>query len=57
MRVGEPFLLADELPGGLDRKSQKAAATDLIMRRIAAQLDERHRGPYSEPIIERRMGG
>jgi 1-acyl-sn-glycerol-3-phosphate acyltransferase len=48
MRVGEPIRLADELPEGLDRKSQKAAATDLIMRRIAAQLDERHRGPYGE---------
>ena len=57
MRVGEPFLLADELPEGLDRKSQKAAATDLIMHRIAAQLDERHRGPYSEPILDRGMSG
>jgi 1-acyl-sn-glycerol-3-phosphate acyltransferase len=48
MRVGEPFRLEDELPTGLDRKSAKAAATDLIMRRIAAQLDPRHRGPYAE---------
>jgi len=48
MRVGEPFRLEDELPEGLDRKSQKAAATELIMRRIAALLDERHRGPYAE---------
>ena len=47
MRVGEPFRLADELPEGLDRKSQKAASTDLIMHRIAALLDERHRGPYA----------
>lgn len=49
MRVGEPFRLSDELPAGLDRKSQKAASTDLIMHRIAALLDERHRGPYAEP--------
>src|SRR5262245_11191636 len=49
MRFGAPFRLADELPAGLDRKAQKAAATDLIMRRIAAQLDERHRGAYADP--------
>jgi 1-acyl-sn-glycerol-3-phosphate acyltransferase len=48
LRVGEPFRLEDELPEGLDRKAQKSAATDLIMRRIAALLDERHRGPYAE---------
>src|SRR5205809_7289188 len=39
MRIGKPFRLADELPEGLDRKRAKAAATDLIMRRIAALLD------------------
>ena len=49
MRVGEAFRLADELPSGLDRKSQKALSTDLIMHRIAALLDERHRGPYAGP--------
>ena len=48
MRVGSPFRPADELPEGLDRKAKKAAATDLIMRRIAAQLDERHRGAYAD---------
>ena len=46
MRIGRPFRVGDELAAGLDRKSAKAAATDLIMRRIAALLDERHRGPY-----------
>ena len=50
MRVGEPFRLADELPEGLDRKAQKAASTELIMRRIAALLDERHRGDYAEAV-------
>jgi 1-acyl-sn-glycerol-3-phosphate acyltransferase len=47
MRVGEPFRLGEELPEGLERKAAKSAATDLIMRRIAAQLDERHRGAYA----------
>jgi 1-acyl-sn-glycerol-3-phosphate acyltransferase len=46
MRIGQPFRLADVLPEGLDRKTQKAEATAAIMRRIAALLDERHRGPY-----------
>lgn len=48
MRIGRPFRPADELPEGLDRKSAKAAATDLIMRRIAAELPPRQRGPYRE---------
>jgi 1-acyl-sn-glycerol-3-phosphate acyltransferase len=47
MRVGEPFRLEEELPEGLDRKAAKSAATDLIMRRIAALLDPRHRGAYA----------
>ncbi len=48
MRVGRTFRLADELPEGLDRKRAKTLATDLIMRRIAAELPPRHRGPYGE---------
>jgi 1-acyl-sn-glycerol-3-phosphate acyltransferase len=48
MRIGRPFRLVDELPEGLDRKRAKAAATDLIMRRIATLIDPRHRGPYSD---------
>jgi 1-acyl-sn-glycerol-3-phosphate acyltransferase len=48
MRIGRPFRPADELPEGLDRKSAKAAATDLIMRRIAAELPPRQRGPYGK---------
>ena len=48
MRIGEPFRLSQVLPGGTDRKSQKAAATTAIMRRIAALLDKRQRGPYGE---------
>ena len=48
MRVGRPFRLVDELPDGLNRKAAKAAATDLIMRKIAAELPERHRGVYRD---------
>jgi 1-acyl-sn-glycerol-3-phosphate acyltransferase len=48
MRVGRPFSVADALPGGLSRKAAKAAATELIMRRIAELLDPRHRGAYGE---------
>jgi 1-acyl-sn-glycerol-3-phosphate acyltransferase len=48
MRIGRPFRPVDELPQGLDRKSAKSAATDLIMRRIAAELPPRQRGPYGE---------
>jgi 1-acyl-sn-glycerol-3-phosphate acyltransferase len=47
VRVGEPFKVADELPAGLDRKAAKSQATDVIMRRIAALLPERQRGPYA----------
>jgi 1-acyl-sn-glycerol-3-phosphate acyltransferase len=46
MRVGEPFKIAELLPPDTDRKSAKGLATTLIMRRIAALLDPRHRGPY-----------
>ncbi|HEX5823612.1 MAG TPA: lysophospholipid acyltransferase family protein [Candidatus Limnocylindrales bacterium] len=47
MRIGTPFRLADLLPPEIDRKSAKRLATTLIMRRIAALLDPRHRGPYA----------
>jgi 1-acyl-sn-glycerol-3-phosphate acyltransferase len=56
MRIGRPFRLADELPAGLDRKSAKTAATDLIMRRIAALLDPRHRGAYGDDTPDTRVG-
>ena len=48
MRIGEPFRVGDLLPPELDRKAAKGLATTLIMRRIAAQLDPRHRGTYGE---------
>jgi 1-acyl-sn-glycerol-3-phosphate acyltransferase len=50
MRIGEPFKLGDVLPAGLVRKSAKTAATDVIMRRIAALLDPRHRGRYGDDL-------
>jgi 1-acyl-sn-glycerol-3-phosphate acyltransferase len=48
MRIGEPFRAGDLLPPELDRKAAKGLATTLIMRRIAALLDPRHRGTYGE---------
>jgi len=47
MRIGEPFKVGELLAPGIDRKSAKTLATTLIMRRIAALLDPRHRGAYA----------
>jgi len=47
MRIGEPFRVGDLLPPDIDRKAAKGLATTLIMRRIAALLDPRHRGTYA----------
>jgi 1-acyl-sn-glycerol-3-phosphate acyltransferase len=47
MRVGEPFKISEVLPPEINRKAAKSLATTLIMRRIAALLDSRHRGPYA----------
>jgi 1-acyl-sn-glycerol-3-phosphate acyltransferase len=46
VRVGSPFRLADELSPDLDRRAAKSAATDLIMRKIAALVPEGQRGRY-----------
>ena len=48
MRIGEPFRLGDLLPAEIDRKAAKGLATTLIMQRIAALLDPRHRGTYGD---------
>jgi 1-acyl-sn-glycerol-3-phosphate acyltransferase len=48
MRIGEPFRVGELLPPEIDRKAAKGLATTLIMRRIAAQLDPRHRGTYGD---------
>jgi hypothetical protein len=52
VRIGKAFLPAAELPPDLDRRALKTATTLLIMRKIAAQLDPRHRGAYAAAIRE-----
>lgn len=52
VRVGSPFRLADELPAGLDRKAAPAAATALIMGRIAALLPAAQRGSHGDGPAE-----
>lgn len=44
LRVGRPFHLA--IPEGADRREALAAADAELMRRIAALVDVRHRGPW-----------
>lgn len=51
VRVGSPFRLADVLPPDMDRRAAKAAATDIIMRRIAGLLPESQRGRYGTPPL------
>ena len=47
VRVGSPFRLADVMPPDVDRRAAKSAATDIIMRRIAALLPASQRGHYA----------
>jgi CMP/dCMP kinase len=47
-RVGEPFLVADLVPPGTDRRAAKTLATRAIMGRIAELLEPRHRGVYAD---------
>ncbi len=47
-RVGQPFVPADLLPAGTDRRAAKPLVTDLIMRRIAELLPLSQRGPYGD---------
>jgi len=44
MRVGRPFVL--EVDHGLPRREQIQTASDQLMSRIAALVDERHRGRF-----------
>ena len=44
VRVGRPFILVPD--PALPRRAALQAASEEVMRRIAALLDERHRGPY-----------
>jgi 1-acyl-sn-glycerol-3-phosphate acyltransferase len=61
IRIGAPFTLAGSMPPpttpavggetapiGASRRASNAAATDLIMRRIAALLPPRQRGAYGD---------
>lgn len=48
LRVGEPFRLAEVLPADLDRRTAKRLATEVVMTRIAALVDPRHRGGYGD---------
>jgi hypothetical protein len=45
VRVGQPFTVS--LDPSLKRRDAMNAASDQIMRAIAALTDERHRGRYS----------
>ncbi len=47
-RVGRPFVPADLLPSGTDRRAAKPLVTDLIMRRIAELLPPAQRGAYGD---------
>jgi 1-acyl-sn-glycerol-3-phosphate acyltransferase len=46
VRVGKPFTVA--LAPGQSRRAQMQAASDEIMGRLAALVDERHRGRFGE---------
>ena len=47
LRIGRPFTLA--LDPALSRRDAMKEASDELMRRIAALVDERHRGRFGEP--------
>ena len=47
LRIGRPFTLA--LDPALSRRDAMEEASDELMRRIAALVDERHRGRFGEP--------
>lgn len=50
VRIGEPFLAADVLPPGADRRTAKTAVTTAIMGRIAELLEPRQRGVYASAV-------
>jgi 1-acyl-sn-glycerol-3-phosphate acyltransferase len=49
MRVGRPFQL--QLDPSVSRRAGMQAASDDLMRRIAALVDERHRGRFGTDIV------
>jgi 1-acyl-sn-glycerol-3-phosphate acyltransferase len=50
LHVGEAFNLPHEMTDSPDRRAAKAAATSLIMHRIAELLPPRYRGVYGAPL-------
>jgi 1-acyl-sn-glycerol-3-phosphate acyltransferase len=54
VRVGTPLRVQDEIPEDVSRREAKGLATTLIMGRIAALLDPRHRGVYAGAVREDR---
>lgn len=50
VRIGPPFRAADVVPPGTDRRTAKTIATTAIMGRIAALLEPRHRGVYTDAV-------
>ena len=57
VRIGEPFLAAEVVPPGTDKRAAKGIATTAIMGRIAELLDERHRGVYSNAVHDEAAPG
>jgi cytidylate kinase len=57
VRIGEPFLAADMVPPGTDKRAAKGIATTAIMGRIAELLDERHRGVYAGGVRDEAAPG
>jgi len=52
VRIGEPFGTTGLVPPGTDRRAAKTVVTAVIMGRISALLDPRHRGAYAGAIRE-----
>jgi cytidylate kinase len=50
VRIGEPFRVADVIPGDADRRTAKTLATRAIMGRIAELLEPRQRGVYADAV-------
>jgi 1-acyl-sn-glycerol-3-phosphate acyltransferase len=54
VRIGIPFRVQDVIPEDVGRREAKGLATTVIMGRIAALLDPRHRGVYAGAVAEDR---
>lgn len=56
VRVGKPFVPADLLPPGTDRRTAKGLVTRLVMERIAALLPPAQRGFYGSSSATVQLG-